>query len=140
MRDQSWAGGLTVLGLSVFKVDMTKYQHRITTRLGPAFSMDSCDSPITEPLSCLRKLSQLVPHHLVRHGHGDIVHEPEADEGGQDRGRSALGEDRGVVFQGVSKVGKGGEEGSCRVSHNEKVSSSSRLQSDEQTCLSMRTC
>lgn len=110
--------------------------------------MDPCNSPITEPLSCLRKLSQLVSDHLVRHGHGDIVlavvhHEPEANERGQDRGRSALGKDRGVVLQGISKIRKGGEEGSCsgsRVSRDEQVSSSSRLPSDEQTCLSMRTC
>ena len=80
--------------------------------------MNVCDSPITEPLSCLRKLSQLVSDHLVRHGDGDIVlavvhHEPEADKRGQDCGRSALGKDRGVVLQGISEVGKGGEEGSC---------------------------
>lgn len=117
MREQSWAGGLTVLGLSASNRH-DKHQHRITTRLGPASSMDPCNSPITEPLSCLRKLSQLVSDHLVRDGHGDIVlavvhHEPEADERWQDRRRSALGKDRGVVLQGISEVGKGGEEGSC---------------------------
>lgn len=81
-----------------------------------ALSTSTRYSPVRETLARGAKLAELVAHHLLRDGDGDVVlavvdHEAEADKVGDDRARARLCEDWRVVLERLLQRGEGGDVG-----------------------------